>query len=66
VVLQVTTTDTPILGGGTANTAFLKGGPDGPSADAALVTATFRIETIEGTGEFRLQYTQTVLLNFIT
>ena len=64
VVLQVTTNNTPILGGGTANTAFLQGGPDGPNADAALVTATFWLESIKGSEELQLQYTQTVLLNF--
>jgi hypothetical protein len=64
VVLQVTTTNTPILGGGTANTAFLAGGSDGPNADAALVTSTFWIETVQGSNEPQLQYTQNVLLNF--
>lgn len=64
VVLQVTSSSTPILGGGTANTAFLEGGPDGPNADAALVTSTFWIETVEGSDQLQLQYTQTVLLNF--
>ena len=58
----------PVLGGGVANTAFLQGGPSGPNALAALVTATFWIETIKGApGDadiLQLQYTQTVLLNF--
>ena len=63
-VLQVTTNHTPILGGGVANTAFLEGGADGPNADAALVTATFWIETVQGAEHPQLQYTQTVLLNF--
>jgi hypothetical protein len=59
------------VGGGTANTAFLEGAPPVPqkaNADAALVTATFWIETVQGPdGEpdfLQLQYTQTVLLNF--
>lgn len=56
----------PVLGGGTANTAFLQGAPSaGPNAQAALVTATFWIETVKGNPDFlQLQYTQTVLLNF--
>jgi hypothetical protein len=56
----------PVLGGGTSNTAFLQGAPSaGPNAQAALVTATFWIETVTGTPDFlQLQYTQTVLLNF--
>ncbi len=59
------------VGGGTANTAFLEGAPPVPqnaNANAALVTATFWIETVQGqNGEpdfLQLQYTQTVLLNF--
>jgi len=61
---------TPVFGGGLANTAFLQGSPnEGPNARAALVTATFWIETTEGPvadgPDFhQLQYTQTVLLNF--
>jgi hypothetical protein len=56
----------PVLGGGTANTAFLQGAPStGPNAQAAEVTATFWIERIEGDPDFfQLQYTQRVLLNF--
>jgi hypothetical protein len=65
ITIHVTTSHRPIPGGGTANTAFLKGGPDGPNADAASVTATFWLETVHGEPDFRqLQYTQTVLLNF--
>ena len=66
VVLIVTTNSTPIVGGGTANTAFLAGVPGaGPNADAAVVTSTFWIETItEPEPAMQLQYTQTVLLNF--
>ncbi len=65
VVLDVATNDQPVVGGGTANTAFLEGGPDGPNAEAALVSATFWIETVQAAPNFKqLQYTQTVLLNF--
>ncbi|MBE7190622.1 hypothetical protein [Jatrophihabitans endophyticus] len=66
IVLVVTTSSTPIVGGGTANTAFLAGVPGaGPNADAALVTSTFWIETITAPEPaMQLQYTQTVLLNF--
>jgi len=63
--LQVTTAHKPVLGGGTANTAFLVGGPDGPNADAVSVTSTFWLETLNhGAQATQLQYTQTVLLNF--
>lgn len=64
--LQVSSDDaTPVLGGGTANTAFLQGGSDGPNAVAARVTSTFWLQTTQGSGEPDvLQYTQTVLLNF--
>jgi len=58
----------PVVGGGTNNTAFLKGGADGPNANAATVTAIFWIETVTdpatGSQFLQLQYTQTVLLNF--
>ncbi|MCB2399349.1 heme-binding protein [Rhizobium ruizarguesonis] len=70
VVLQVSSNPTtPVIGGGTANTAFLQGAPGhGPNANAAEVTSTFWIETIEGaagSADFlQIQYTQTVLLNF--
>jgi len=64
-VLTVSTAHKPILGGGTANTAFLKGDKEGPNADAVTVTATFWVETVKGTPDFhQIQYTQTVLLNF--
>jgi hypothetical protein len=71
VVLDVSSNaTTPVLGGGVANTAFLQGSPDqgGPNAQAAQVSATFWIETVnEGGPDFhQLQYTQTVLLNFAT
>jgi LysM repeat protein len=71
VVLDVSSdVSTPVFGGGLANTAFLQGSPnEGPNAQAALVTATFWIETVEGPvadgPDFhQLQYTQRVLLNF--
>jgi len=63
--LHVTSTDTPTPGGGTANTAFLKGGPQGPNAVAATVSAMFWLETVQGQpAASQLQYSQTVLLNF--
>ena len=63
--LHVTSTDKPVPGGGTANTAFLMGGADGPNADAASVNATFWLETLQGqSAPTQLQYAQTVLLNF--
>lgn len=66
--LIVTSLPTPVAGGGTTNTAFLQGLPGGaPNADAAVATAIFWIETVQGDDgqEFvQLQYTQTVLLNF--
>jgi len=63
--LQVTTAHKPVLGGGTANTAFLAGGPDGPNAVAASVTSTFWLEKLDNEAQAsQLQYTQTVLLDF--
>jgi len=70
VVLDVSSDPTmPVTGGGLTNTAFLQGAiATGPNAQAALVTAIFWIETLQGQGNGRdtlqLQYTQTVLLNF--
>ena len=65
--LHVTTGDTPVPGGGTANTAFLKGGPQGPNAVTASVSATFWLETLQGqTAPTQMQYSQIVLLNFNT
>ncbi len=67
VNLIITTEPVPVLGGGTANTAFLKGGTDGPNADAAAMTSIFWIEEVEeadGGTFLQLQYTQMVLLNF--
>jgi hypothetical protein len=73
VVLDVSSDiSTPVFGGGLANTAFLQGSPnEGPNAQAALVRATFWIETVHapvdsGPDFHQLQYTQTVLLNFNT
>ena len=61
----MSTTDAPVPGGGTANTAFLKGGPQGPNAVAATVTSTFWLETLQGKpAATQLQYSPTVLLNF--
>ncbi len=57
----------PDTGGGTDSIAFLVGGPHGPNAGPARVTATFWIEHIRDSSgqEFdQLQYTQRVLLNF--
>ena len=63
--LQVSSTAGPIVGGGTSNMAFLVGTKDGPNADAAHVVATFWLQTLHGATEpTRLQYSQTVLLNF--
>ena len=63
--LHVTTTDTPVPGGGTGDTAFLKGGAQGPNAVAASVDATFWLETLQGqSAPGQLQYAQRVLLNF--
>jgi hypothetical protein len=65
VTLQVSTNDAPVAGGGDAETAFLQGGPSGPNASVTSVTATFWLETVQGTPETKqLQYSQTVLLNF--
>ncbi|MGC2613208.1 MAG: heme-binding protein [Terracidiphilus sp.] len=64
--LQISTKPAaPLVGGGTANTAFLAGGAAGPNAVSAVVSATFWIETVQGTPNFlQLQYSQLVLLNF--
>ena len=60
-----TTPGVPDVGGGTSNTAFLVGTKDGPNADPAHVAATFWLQTLAGDTEpTRLQYSQTVLLNF--
>jgi hypothetical protein len=63
--LTVSSVGTPVLGGGTASTAFLQGGPDGPNADAARVDSTFWLMTAQGSPQpDLLQYSQIVLLNF--
>ncbi|CAN5513096.1 hypothetical protein BH11PSE4_BH11PSE4_07440 [soil metagenome] len=70
VILQVSSNpSTPVIGGGSSNTAFLQGAPGhGPNAFATDISSTFWIETIEGAAgqpDFQqLQYTQMVLLNF--
>ncbi len=65
ITLHVTTGDAPVPGGGTANTAFLKGSAQGPNALAASVSATFWLETLQGqSAPTQLQYSQVVLLNF--
>jgi hypothetical protein len=65
VVLNVSTIDLPVVGGGTLGTAFLDGGPAGPNAGVAQVTSTFWIETLAGSPPtFQLQYSQVVVLNF--
>ncbi len=65
ITLQVSTSDLPVEGGGTDNTAFLVGGSGGPNATAALVASTLWLESVQGSPEFdQLQYSQTVLLNF--
>jgi hypothetical protein len=72
VVLDVSSDmSTPVFGGGLANTAFLQGSPrEGPNAQAALVTATYWIETVQdhpgGPDVLQLQYSQRALLNFNT
>lgn len=67
--LAVTSTDAPVPGGGTANTAFLQGEnpTQGGNADASSVAATFWIELVEnppGPDILQLQYSQTVMLDF--
>ena len=62
--LQVSSQDASLPGGGTANIAFLKGTARS-NANAAHVTATFWLETLQGnTTPSRLQYSQFVLLLF--
>jgi hypothetical protein len=62
--LQVASHDASLPGGGTANIAFLKGTAHS-NANAAHVTATFWLETLQADTEpRRLQYSQLVLLNF--
>ncbi len=69
-VLAISTANTPIKGGGTANTAFLEAAssPPGGNAKASEVTAIFWIETVAGGQDepdtIQLQYTQLVQLDF--
>ena len=65
----ISTDEHPVPGGGTANTAFLKGtATGGKNAEAAQMTAIFWIEQVQAPGGkppfLQLQYTQNVLLNF--
>ena len=63
--LRVSTTPGGFAGGGASNMAFLIGTTDGPNADVAHADATFWLQTLAGDVEpKRLQYSQTVLLNF--
>jgi hypothetical protein len=63
--LRVSTTPGDFVGGGASNMAFLVGAKDGPNADVAHADATFWLQTLAGQIEpTRLQYSQTVLLNF--
>jgi hypothetical protein len=68
--IHISTTGSPVRGGGTANTAFLAdaSNPPGGNATAVEVDATFWIQTIAGTqgqpDKLQLQYTQLVQLEF--
>jgi hypothetical protein len=67
--IKVSSTHSPIKGGGTANTSFLESAsnPPGGNARAAEVHATFWIETVEEPGQpdrLQLQYSQLVQLDF--
>jgi hypothetical protein len=64
-VLQVKTTHSPSASG-IANTAFLANASDPPggNAKAVAVEATFWIETVEGSDQPQLQYSQRVYLEF--
>jgi hypothetical protein len=65
--IGITTTHTPIKGGGLANTAFLADASNG-NANAVEVDATFWIQTLPGSSgqpdKLQLQYTQLVQLDF--
>lgn len=69
-VLIISTKHEPVLGGGTANTAFLEDAtnPPGGNANAVEVDAIFWIETVAGSydepDKLQLQYTQLVQLDF--
>lgn len=62
---SMSTTPTPIAGGGVANTAFLQG-LGAPNAKTSLVSMTMKIQHVQdGPEQFlQLQYSQTVLLDF--
>jgi hypothetical protein len=68
--IRISTTQNPIKGGGTANTAFLENAsnPPGGNARAAEVDAMFWIETVAGEpgqpDRLQLQYSQLVQLDF--
>lgn len=68
--IRISTTHSPIRGGGTVNTAFLSsaGNPPIGNANAVEVDATFWIETVAGSqgqpDTLQLQYTQLVQLDF--
>jgi hypothetical protein len=68
--IKVSTSQSPIRGGGTANTAFLgaAANPPGGNARAAVVDATFWIETLTAEPgqpeQMQLQYSQLVQLDF--
>ena len=68
--IRISTSQSPIKGGGTANTAFLQSAsnPPGGNARAAEVDATFWIETLAGVPgqpeRLQLQYSQLVQLDF--
>lgn len=68
--IRISTSQNPIKGGGTANTAFLESAsnPPGGNARAAEVDATFWIETLDGgpgqPERLQLQYSQLVQLDF--
>jgi len=68
--IKISTTNRPVKGGGTANTAFLADASDPPGGNAKAVEmdAIFWIETVRGAGgepsHLQLQYTQLVQLDF--
>src|SRR5581483_7251903 len=68
--IHISTTHSPIRGGGVANTAFLAdaANPPGGNAKASQVEAKFWIETVAGPSGhddfLQLQYTQLVQLDF--
>jgi hypothetical protein len=64
IKLQVSSSTKSVLGGGTANTAFLRGDSE-PNAVAAKASSTFWLSRIDGEARAsQLQYTQRVLLDF--